>query len=227
MSNRGRPRTFDRDLALQRGMEVFWAKGYEGAQLVDLTTAMGINPPSFYAAFGSKEEVFRESVDHYRATIASGVIRALQEGQTAGAAISAMLMKSIEVALTGPSGGCLLILGLVDCIAENKPLRDYLKGIRRTSVMLIRQRLDRGVAEGDLPQDTDTQALATYYHTVVQGLSLQARDGGSRRDLYTAMTLALKALPGSPIGAKTGRAGAEPTGSPRAARSRRAKVTAR
>ncbi|WP_164125535.1 TetR family transcriptional regulator, partial [Stenotrophomonas maltophilia] len=77
MASRGRPRNFDRDQALERAMRVFWAKGYEGAQLVDLTAAMGINPPSFYAAFGSKQEIFREAIDLYLATAGANAMRAL------------------------------------------------------------------------------------------------------------------------------------------------------
>ncbi len=61
----GRPRAFDADQALDRALEVFWRKGYEGATLCDLTGAMGINPPSLYAAFGNKEGLFREVLDRY------------------------------------------------------------------------------------------------------------------------------------------------------------------
>lgn len=68
MAERGRPRNFDRDQALRKAMEVFWSKGYEGASLTDLTAAMGINSPSLYGAFGSKEALFREAVELYRQT---------------------------------------------------------------------------------------------------------------------------------------------------------------
>ncbi len=78
MATRGRPRSFDRDAALRRAIEVFWAKGYEGAQLVDLTAAMGINPPSFYAAFSSKEALFREALDRYLATDGAASMQALE-----------------------------------------------------------------------------------------------------------------------------------------------------
>src|SRR5437763_14671465 len=62
---RGRPRAFDPDAALDRAMHVFWAKGYEGASLSDLTQAMRINRPSLYAAFGNKEQLFRKVLDRY------------------------------------------------------------------------------------------------------------------------------------------------------------------
>src|SRR5258708_12946004 len=62
---RGRPRAFDPDAALERAMHVFWAKGYEGASLSDLTQAMRINRPSLYAAFGNKEQLFRKVLDRY------------------------------------------------------------------------------------------------------------------------------------------------------------------
>lgn len=195
MSNRGRPRGFSRDTALQRAMEVFWAKGYEGAQLVDLTTAMGINPPSFYAAFGSKEALFREAVDLYLATAGSGSMRALEEAADARSAIVAMLRASAEIALIPSSGGCMLILGLVNCLPENEGVRQYLVGLRRETVNRIRRRLEQGIRDGDLPEDTDVSGLATFYATVMQGLSLQARDGAARDDLLGVISAAMVPLP--------------------------------
>ncbi len=110
-SARGRPRGFDRDLALERLMQVFWAKGYEGAQLNDLTAAIGVKPPSFYAAFGSKEAAFREAIDLYIATIGAAPMRALDAAATVRAGLRAMLEGSVAVALSAKPGGCLLILG--------------------------------------------------------------------------------------------------------------------
>ena len=75
----GRPRSFDVNVALDQALQVFWKKGYEGASLTDLTEAMGINRPSLYCAFGSKEELFRKALDRYAAGPASYVCRALEE----------------------------------------------------------------------------------------------------------------------------------------------------
>ncbi len=196
MATRGRPRSFDRDHALQRMMEVFWAKGYEGTQLNDLTAVIGITPPSFYAAFGSKEAAFREAVDLYLATVGSRPLRALDEGTTTRESIHAMLMASIETALSAPhSGGCLLVLSVVNCQIENEALRDLLRGIRKDTERHVRARLQRGVAEGDLPSSSNIQILANYYATVMQGLSMQARDGATREELQALVAPSMAALP--------------------------------
>ncbi|QCI69379.1 TetR/AcrR family transcriptional regulator [Phreatobacter stygius] len=178
-------------------MRVFWAKGYEGAQLVDLTAAMGINPPSFYAAFGSKQAIFREAVDLYLGTAGAGAMRALEETAATRDAVENMLKASADVALAAPgSGGCLVILGLVNGLAENEPSRAYLQDIRRQTIERVRERLDRGLREGDLIAGTDTARLATFYAAVMQGLSLQARDGASRDELDGVVAAAMSALDG-------------------------------
>ncbi|WP_154401311.1 TetR/AcrR family transcriptional regulator, partial [Bordetella pertussis] len=92
MAERGRPRSFERTEALRQAMEVFWSKGYEGASLADLTSAMGINAPSLYAAFGSKEALFREAVQRYADTEGARTRRALLEAPDARAAIEGMLL---------------------------------------------------------------------------------------------------------------------------------------
>ncbi len=195
MATRGRPRGFDRDNALEKIMDVFWAKGYEAAQLNDLTAAVGITPPSFYAAFGSKEQAFREAVNIYVANDGSGPMRALETGETVRQAIQAMLLASIDVALGAPqSNGCLLILGVMNCQPETGPLYDLLKDLRRETMERVRARLERGVAEGDLPKTADAATLARYYGAIMQAISMQARDGASRRDLEALVQPSLAAL---------------------------------
>src|SRR6266404_4309258 len=62
---RGRPRTFDRSMAIQQAMKLFWDRGYEGTTFDDLIGVMNIGPSSFYHEFGSKEQMYREAVDYY------------------------------------------------------------------------------------------------------------------------------------------------------------------
>ena len=192
---RGRPRSFDRDAALQRAMDVFWAKGYEAAQLSELLAAIGINPPSFYAAFGSKEALYREALDLYLLSAGAGSMKALKESKSIRDGIKGMLLASLETALASPSsGGCMVSLGLVNCQDQHASLHDHMREIRQQTMMLIRQRLERAMAEGELADNTDTERLAAYFSTIVHGLSLQAQDGAQRETLLGIVETAIETL---------------------------------
>ena len=195
MAKRGRPSTFDREEALQRAMELFWARGYEGTTLEDLLAAMGgITPPSLYHAFGSKEALFREAADLYVATVGDPTVRALREGKTAREAVEAMLRLTAE-SFSNPDKprGCMLVLGAMNCAPSNKGPQDYLRAIRRRAPEVIKQRLKRGVAEGELPSELDIAALASFYATVIHGIGVRAGDGASRAALMAAVDGAMAA----------------------------------
>jgi len=195
MARRGRPRSFDREDALRRAMEVFWALGYEGATLTDLQEAMGgITAPSFYAAFGSKEELFREAVELYSRTLGAPMMKALAEGPTARAATEALLESAVEAfCKPGMPRGCMLVLGAMNSMPANKSVQDYLRGLRARRQKAIQRRLQRGVAEGELPSRLDLSILASFYATLVDGLAIQARDGASRKALRFAVRCAMAA----------------------------------
>ena len=195
MARRGRPRSFDREDALRRAMEVFWALGYEGATLTGLQEAMGgITAPSFYAAFGSKEDLFREAVELYSKTLGVPMMKALAEEPTARASLDALLQAAVEAfCRPGKPRGCLLVLGAINSMPANKSVRDHLRGLRARRQKVIQERLQRGVAEGELPSSLDLGALASFYTTVVDGLAIQARDGASRKTLTFAVRCAMAA----------------------------------
>src|SRR5271170_1976714 len=119
----GRPRSFDADKALDRALQVFWRKGFEGASLADLTKAMGINRPSLYAAFGDKEALFRKVLDRYADGPASYVREALQE-PTARAVMERLLRGAAEISADRHSPrGCLMVQGALACGKETEPIR--------------------------------------------------------------------------------------------------------
>jgi AcrR family transcriptional regulator len=197
MAERGRPRSFDRNAALRRAMTVFWERGYEGVSLSDLTAAMGINAPSLYAAFGCKEALFREAVALYGANEGSIAERALREKKSAREAVEALLRGNAE-AYADPKNprGCMVVLAATNCTPENEDVRAHLSQCRRDAQKMLRRRLDLGVAAGDLPGGTDAAALAAFYTTVLNGLSIQARDGASRRQLHAIVDVAMAAWDG-------------------------------
>lgn len=178
-------------------MRVFWAKGYDATQIGDLLEAMAISPPSFYAAYTSKEALFREALARYGATDGSRSMAALNETPRAREAVRAMLMASVETALGSPTaGGCMVSLGLVNGSEASAALRDELRELRRKTEALIHERLERGVREWDLRPDLDTARLAAFLATVMHGLSLQANDGASRDVLTGVVDAAMMAFDG-------------------------------
>jgi AcrR family transcriptional regulator len=192
MAVRGRPRGFDRAEALRRAMEVFWEHGYEGASVGDLTTAMGIRPPSLYAAFGCKEELFREAVALYEDVEGAPPLRALREAPTAREGVEAMLRTNAQ-AYTEPGRptGCMVVLAATTYTPSTQGIRDFLAEQRRLSTAVVRERLDRGHADGDLPSGADTGALAAYVSSVQFGMSVQARDGATRGELFAVVDTAM------------------------------------
>jgi AcrR family transcriptional regulator len=195
MSRTGRPREFDREEALGRAMKLFWAQGYEGTTLAELQKAMGgITAPSFYAAFGSKEELFRAAVELYKKTEGAPAIKALLEGPTARASLEAMLQAAAKsVSGQNKPRGCLMTLGGINCSPANKGIEDFLREQRATRDKVIGQRLRRGIDEGDLPASTDVNALAAFYSSVADGMAIRARDGASRKSLLAIVECAMAA----------------------------------
>lgn len=195
MAKRGRPRSFDRDQALCEAQQLFWARGYEGVTLADLQSAMGgITAPSFYAAFGSKEALFREVVDLHRRTEGRAPAEALGGGATAREGIEAMLRSAAEsFSQPGKPSGCLLVVGAMNCAQANSGVADFLRDMRRERHKVVCHRLDRGVREGDLPDGANEAAIALFYITVIDGIALQARDGASRKALMAVVDGAMAA----------------------------------
>jgi AcrR family transcriptional regulator len=189
---RGRPREFDREEALQRAMRLFWSRGYDAISMADLRAELGITQASLYAAFGSKEQLFREAVDLYRQTAGFSTTDALAKGINAREAIHAMLQAAADAfSAPGAPGGCLLILGATNCAVENKAVQDHLLSIRRQISQSILDRLKQGQLDGDVPKTAPVAALAAYFSTVLHGLALQSRDGASRKTLTQVVEIAI------------------------------------
>lgn len=186
-AERGRPRGFDRDAALEQAMRLFWRKTYEGTSLADLTAAMGINAPSLYAAFGSKEALFREAVAHYSEHHGTDIWHSLRDISAIDAAVEAFLHATARSYSTpGDPPGCLIVLGAQHEDGERDPVHRDLRARRRASLADIAERLARAVAEGELPAGFDVAGAAAFLLSVQTGMSVLARDGAGCAALEAA-----------------------------------------
>src|SRR3989440_4314279 len=179
---RGRPREFDREAALEQAIDVFWRHGYEATSVSDLTAAMGINPPSLYAAFGDKEKLFLEAVERYQQQRRRSVTKVFDEAPTAKEAVHRVLQDAArELACSSHPRGCLLVMSDTNCSDASAHVQSDLAQRRAAMKASLKARIDRGAAAGELPRGTDTAALAEFYSTVFQGMVMQARDGATPR----------------------------------------------
>src|SRR5215831_6755637 len=191
----GRPREFDRGKALARARDVFWTRGYEGTSMADLTEAMGIASASIYAAFGSKEQLFREAIELYETGEGGFADVAFAEEKTARGAIARMLRSAVDIyTRPGRPRGCMVVLSATNLSPENAAVGEWLQGHRRARTASFVARLARARAEGELPPDTDPQALGDHFAVVLHGLAVQARDGVPRKRLLAAIEVALNVL---------------------------------
>lgn len=196
----GRPRGFERPEALQRALALFCERGYEGASVAELTAAMGITPPSLYAAFGSKEALYREALALYRAGPGGFAARALQEEPTARRAIARLLR---EAAALFPSGavtaGCMISMAALCCAPEHRGVAEHATRLRGEALAALEARIAAGIAGGELPPGSDAAGLARFYGAVIQGMSIQARDGAGCAELLQIAEAALAAWPAAGV----------------------------
>jgi AcrR family transcriptional regulator len=195
---RGRPRSFDRDAALDAAMQVFWAKGFEAASLSDLTKAMGINPPSLYATFGDKEKLFLEAIERYRGN--QGEACPYADEPTARGAIERLLTNlACEFTDCCHPRGCMMVMAATTSSGTSDAFQQALARQRDEGKTHLKARIQRGIKDGDVPADTDVAALANFYQAIIAGMSLQARDGATRKTLLGMVETAMRAWPERPV----------------------------
>ncbi|GAB5899060.1 TetR/AcrR family transcriptional regulator [Mycolicibacterium mageritense] len=189
----GRPREFDRGEVLEKIQQVFWEHGYESTSMSDLVSATGLASARLYAAYGSKEALFREAIERYEQQEGGFADRALAEEPTARRAIERILREAVDVYTQRGARGCMVVSSATNCSPANDAVRQWLAEHRRKRTDSLVERLRIAVAAGELREGTDAQALGDTYAAVLHGISVQARDGVPRERLLAliepAMTL--------------------------------------
>jgi AcrR family transcriptional regulator len=194
---RGRPPVFDRDAALKEAMKLFWERGYQGTSFDDLIAAMGISASSFYNSFGSKEALYCEATQSYLAMSSGWFFGILNdESSDTRTAFSRLFAATADEFTRGDHPpGCMISLACTQTPPALENIREMMAEHRAFSEGAMADRIRKGIADGDVPDDTDVEMLAAYYSAVARGLAVQARDGASRKKLAEIGRLAMRAWP--------------------------------
>ena len=175
---------FDRAVALQAAMKLFWERGYEGTSFDDLIAAMGISASSFYNSFGSKEGLYCEATRSYLEWSGQWFFAILNDPSTDTRTAFARLFEATAEEFTRGDHplGCMISLAGTHCPPGMSNIRDMMAEHRAFSEGAMAERIRKGIADGDVPEDTDCDMLAAYYSALARGLAVQARDGAIARE---------------------------------------------
>lgn len=155
-----------------------------------LMAVMGMNKASIYAAYGSKEALFKKALERYVQGPASFLAASLAQ-PTALAVVQLMLSQAAQMlADQSHPVGCLVTQGALACSAESAEIKALLGGYRQTLEQQLAQRFTRAVSEQDLLATTDPVILAKLVMTVHQGMVVQAVGGATQAELFNVAAMA-------------------------------------
>lgn len=196
---KGRPREFDRHKALCAALRLFWQNGYEPTSVARLCEAMGINPPSLYATFGNKAALFLEAVRYYEHTWWHAPCQRFLREPDVRQAVETFFAEAARILLSPHTPcGCMLVLAAVNISPTETEIMRAISEMRMATKDMFASRLRRAIEEGQLPRQTDAAALAGALNTLLEGLSLQARDGLAQTELAAIAAHATHLLPPRP-----------------------------
>ena len=190
----GRPRGFDTGVALDAALKVFWAKGYEGTTVSDLTKAMELNMSSLYAAFGDKENLFRQVAARY-AEDASVLYEKAMTRPTLAEALRDLFSAIVEfLNRPGYPPGCLTVMGALATSSAAEPVQQLLLQMRTQGQLRLQQRCEEAQKMGELPETTDIPAFARYLATILWGLMVQGASGATKAQMHEIAETTLQHL---------------------------------
>jgi AcrR family transcriptional regulator len=192
---RGRPPAFDHEEALDKAMQTFWTYGYEGTSMATLIEAMDMNKPSIYAAFGNKEALFNKALDRY-ATGPSGFVNKAMAEPNSYQVAKVFLTEAVKLLTQHHRPrGCMIVQGALSCGPEAEMIQKKLIAYRASLEESFKKRFDLAKDNRDLPEETNTTALAKYIATIHQGISVQASSGASLDELMGIVDIAMQNWP--------------------------------
>jgi len=182
---RGRPKTFDRDAALDKALTLFWTHGYEGTSLADLVAATGAKAPTLYAEFENKEGLFRAAMERYIERFSAERNAALQDESKSVAEAIEDWFRATAACFTNcdTPAGCFFICTSTALSSSSSEIAHMLRQQHDAQQQTLLDFLTARQQRGDIPAQVDILSLARYLACMLQGMSVRAREGAPKADL--------------------------------------------
>lgn len=182
---RQRRPAFDREQGIAIAQALFHQRGFDAVSLTDLTEAMNIKPPSFYAAYGSKAELFERAMHRYAAENTLPMDKLLGPDRPSAEALTALLVAAAkQYGRDRALRGCLITEGMR---ADDPTARGMAEKLGDVGIQAIRRYLDE-------VRPNAAQVLADYVLITLRGLSAAACSGMSLKRLVEVAQLAGKLI---------------------------------
>lgn len=195
MATAGRPRSFDKDDALEKAMHVFWEKGYEGTTMADLIESIGMKAPSIYAAFGNKDAIFKEVIKTYLPIVVEGQLAALNSSSEIYESVEATLKACVNLYTSEDNPHtCLVMTAAINTAPGHEEHVRALRILREKYKAAWQKRFEQAKFDKQLADDANPSELAEYFTTLIQGMTIKAKDGASKDSLDATVKLAMQVL---------------------------------
>jgi AcrR family transcriptional regulator len=190
--NRGRPRTFDKTEALEQATQLFWRNGYRGVSLDELTQTLGINKPSLYSAFGDKEELFLQVVDHYRDTVIVPIYVDLMKAPALADGLRKFFQSLGKAVTNKERPGCLSACMMTQECAESPEIKAKLAEVIASADAAFEKLLQQHQKE--LRPGVTPRNAASFLTSLIHGMAVRARSGGTTKDLQPIAEFAIASV---------------------------------
>ena len=195
-SGRGRPRKSDPGEVLDKAMELFWERGFEGTSMNDLSCVTGMAKPGLYANFGDKEALYAKALARYFERTAPEFDEIFQSPGPLkdflrlylGTIAASLLQKDCP-------GGCFMVNAMVDCASQPASLESLGRDMHETRRAALLRRIQAAQEQGQLPAGTDPKALADFFSGQSLALGVMARGGADKKALQGLIDVAMTVLP--------------------------------
>jgi TetR/AcrR family transcriptional regulator, transcriptional repressor for nem operon len=190
-----RLREFDTDAAVDAAVEVFRSRGYEAASVQDLVDATGVGRGSLYAAFDSKEGIYRAALERYRARYADPLVELLECGRPAREVIREVLTALVDE-IVGDRGqrSCLIVGAAVEMIRRDADVARQVGSTTRRLEDAFAALIEAAQARGEIASQHPARDLARFVIATIHGLRVLGAIRTDRGELMATVEVALAAL---------------------------------